>query len=167
MSKKLRKMAVIHCSATKPALSRTLTVEQIRKWHTDPKSKGGRGWSDIGYHYFIDYDGNIWVGRPIDRSGAHVRGFNQESIGICYSGGLDENGQPKDTRTPAQKKSLRVLLKYLQRLEGHPEIEVSDSLEILGHRDLSPDLDGDGIIEPNEWMKDCPCFDAKTEYQNL
>ena len=39
--------------------------------------------------------------------------------------------------------------------------------DVLGHRDTSPDLDGDGIVEPEEWTKMCPCFDAKEEYSDL
>lgn len=167
MAKRIVSLAVVHCSATKPELSETLTVDQVRKWHTDPKSKGGRGWSDIGYHFFIDMDGRIHLGRPLRRSGAHVRGHNDNSIGICYAGGLDAAGRSKDTRTEAQKKSLRILLKYLQRLDSHPDIEIQTPLRIVGHRDLSPDLDGDGEIEPEEWLKDCPCFNAELEYKNL
>lgn len=166
MAKRLINLLVVHCSATKPALSKTLTVETVRKWHTDPKDKGGRGWSDIGYHFFIDYKGKIHTGRPLRRSGAHVKGHNKDSIAVCYSGGLNESGEACDTRTEAQKKSLRILLKYLQRL-NHPDIEISDTLEIVGHRDLSPDLNKNGLIEPNEWLKDCPSFNAKKEYQNL
>lgn len=85
--------------------------------------------------------------------GAHSRGFNRESIGICYEGGLDCMGQPKDTRTCWQKHSLRVLI--LTLLKDFP------GCRVCGHRDLSPDLDGDGEIEPEEWIKACPCFECE------
>jgi len=90
---------------------------------------------------------------PLERIGAHARGFNSESIGICYEGGLDSEGHPKDTRTPWQKHSLRVLI--LTLLRDYP------GCRVCGHRDLSPDLNGNGEIEPEEWIKACPCFDAE------
>lgn len=85
--------------------------------------------------------------------GNGVKGFNIRSIHLCYKGGW--NG--KDTRTEAQKGTLRVLVDQYKALWP--------KAEILGHRDLSPDLDKDGIIEPHEWVKLCPCFDAKAEYK--
>lgn len=76
-------------------------------------------------------------------------------IGVCYEGGLDEQGRPADTRTELQKRSLRVLVRVLAM--------DFQTRRIVGHRDLSPDLDGDGVIEPKEWTKVCPCFDVGTE----
>lgn len=87
------------------------------------------------------------------------QGSNANSIGICYIGGLDADGKPKDTRTEEQKASLFFLLQQLRE-------QFPDAM-ICGHRDFSPDLNGDGIIEPWEWMKACPCFDAIDEYQSL
>ena len=84
--------------------------------------------------------------------GAHVRGYNAHSLGICYEGGLDAHGHPADTRTDFQKHSLRVLVMLL--LRDYP------GSRLCGHRDLSPDLNGNGEIEPEEWIKECPCFDA-------
>ncbi len=82
------------------------------------------------------------------------------SIGVCYIGGLAKDGKtPKDTRTAGQKDSLRRLLIELKR--KYP------SAIICGHRDLSPDLNHDGKIEPNEWVKACPCFDAQEEYKDI
>lgn len=92
--------------------------------------------------------------RPVERIGAHAKGFNAHSIGICYEGGLDCNGRPKDTRTEWQKHSMRVLVKVL--LKDYP------GSKVCGHRDLSPDLNGNGEIEPEEWIKACPCFEVKT-----
>lgn len=68
-------------------------------------------------------------------------------------GGLDTKGRPADTRTPEQKKAMRVLVEMLKR-----EFPI---VTVAGHRDFSPDLDGDGTIEPEEWVKECPCFDVK------
>lgn len=97
--------------------------------------------------------------RPLEMVGAHVTGFNAQSVGVCYEGGLDAEGKPADTRNALQKAALLSLLKELKTL--YPDAE------IVGHRDLSPDLNGNGIIEPNEWVKMCPCFDAKEEYGHL
>ena len=107
-------------------------------------------------HFYIRKNGDIKSTRPIEKVGAHCRSFNKESIGICYEGGLDCMGQPKDTRTCWQKHSLRVLI--LTLLKEYPDCR------ICGHRDLSPDLNGNGEIEPEEWIKACPCFEVKTEF---
>jgi len=65
---------ILHCTATPEG--RDVSVDEIRQWHLD------RGWSDIGYHYVIDINGNLQDGRPLTRAGAHVRGYNKGSIGI-------------------------------------------------------------------------------------
>ncbi|MDE5868664.1 MAG: N-acetylmuramoyl-L-alanine amidase, partial [Muribaculaceae bacterium] len=82
----------------------------------------------------------------------------------CYIGGLDArdtNGRMiKDTRTPAQKASLVKLIKELKA--KYPTIK-----RVIGHRDTSPDRNGNGIIEPFEFIKGCPCFDAEPEYKHL
>lgn len=142
---------VLHCTASREGVP--LTVEDIRRIHKS------NGWSDIGYHYVIDLDGNRHPGRDVDIIGAHVKGHNAHSIGVVYVGGLDSNGKPKDTRTEMQKVALLMLLMELKRI--YPEACIS------GHRDFSPDLNGNGIIEPREWIKDCPCFDARQEYGRL
>jgi len=87
--------------------------------------------------------------------GAHCRGHNANSIGICYEGGLTPEGIPADTRTFEQKYALRSLVRCL--LQDYP------GAQVYGHRELSPDLDGNGIVEPDEWIKQCPCFDVKSE----
>lgn len=93
------------------------------------------------------------------KRGAHCKGHNKHSIGICYEGGLDAMGNPYDTRTKAQRQSMRALLERL--------VAQFTSAIILGHRDLSPDLDGDGHVEPDEWIKQCPSFDALWDYEDL
>lgn len=94
---------IIHCSATKEGLN--FNVNDIRRWHK------AKGWKDVGYHYVICLDGTVQPGRPIAQVGAHCSGYNKNSIGICYIGGLDENNKPKDTRTVQQKAALHTLLK--------------------------------------------------------
>lgn len=142
---------VLHCSASKPG--QKLTVSDIDKMHR------ARGWKKIGYHYVIYPDGSLHQGRELSEAGAHVAGHNADSIGICYVGGLDAQGKPADTRTEEQRATLYYLLQRLK--EQFPQAE------ILGHRDFSPDLNGNGRIEPWEYMKACPCFDARAEYENL
>lgn len=146
---------VIHCSATKEGSE--ITAKQITQMHIQ------RGFRTIGYHYFIKLDGTIEIGRPESMEGAHcnTKGFsslsyNKHSIGICYAGGLDKNGKFKDTRTEAQKKSMHELVK---RLCNKYPIK-----EVIGHRDTSPDINKNGVIEPFEWVKGCPCFDVIPEF---
>ena len=85
--------------------------------------------------------------------------YNKHSIGICYIGGLDVNGRPADTRTEAQKNSLRDLVAKL--------CKEYDIIELLGHRDTSPDLDDSGEVEPGEYINSCPCFDVRSEFNNF
>lgn len=146
---------VIHCSATREG--QDVRAADIRKWHLE------RGFADIGYNFVIDLDGTVEVGRPTSMDGAHCntkgtsgQSYNKHSIGVCYVGGLDKNGNPKDTRTPAQKIALQNLVYNL--MITYPIAEV------IGHRDASPDLNGDGKISKNEWIKECPCFDVKQEF---
>ncbi len=101
-------------------------------------------------------DGDIKTTREIERIGAHAKGHNQNSIGICYEGGLDCHGHPADTRTEWQVHSMHVLI--LTLLRDYP------GCRVCGHRDLSPDLNGNGEIEPEEWIKACPCFEVKAEW---
>lgn len=142
---------IVHCAATPEG--KDFTVADIRRWHKE------RGFKDIGYHYVVYRDGSVHTGRPEAKAGAHCKGYNNCSIGVCYVGGLDKKGNPKDTRTKEQKEGLERIISEL--LERYPTAAVK------GHRDMSLDLDGDGIVEPDEWIKDCPCFDAIEEYWHL
>jgi N-acetylmuramoyl-L-alanine amidase len=136
---------IIHCSATPEG--KDFTVADIRRWHTTPPPKG-RGWSDIGYHYVVYRNGHIETGRDVEISGAHCEGHNSHSIGVCYVGGLSSlNGKAKDTRTLAQKAALLNLLHDLRAI--YPKAK------IYGHRDF------------DKHGKECPCFDAKTEYKYI
>ena len=135
---------IVHCSATREGMD--YTVADIKRWHTTPVSKGGRGWSDIGYHYVIYRDGSVHKGRDVNVAGAHCTGHNSHSIGVCYVGGVKSDGKSeKDTRTPAQKASLLKLLKELRTL--YP------MAKIRGHRDFA--------------NKACPSFDATKEYSKV
>ena len=90
-------------------------------------------------------DGEIEYGRPINRSGAHTKGENETSIGICYIGGLGKSKRAKDTRTEAQKKALIKILKTLTHI--YPEASIHSHFEFAN--------------------KACPCFNAGEEYAEL
>lgn len=149
---------IIHCSATRAG--QDLRAKDIDRMHRQ------RGFAQIGYNFVIDLDGTVENGRPLTIDGAHcnTKGFsglsyNKHSIGICYIGGLDANGRPADTRTEAQKNALRDLVAKLCK-----EYSI---IELLGHRDTSPDLNGNGEVEPAEYIKSCPCFDVRSEFCNF
>ncbi|MCC8143418.1 MAG: N-acetylmuramoyl-L-alanine amidase [Tannerellaceae bacterium] len=144
-------LLVIHCSATRE--DRGYTTEQLERDHK------ARGFLRASYNFYIRRNGEIVPLRPLEMVPAHATGFNKRSIGICYEGGLTATGKTADTRTILQKESLLLLLKLL--LAAFP------GSCICGHRDLSPDRNGDGLITPDEWLKACPCFDATEEYKNL
>lgn len=157
---------IVHCTATKEG--KACTADQINAAHKARKfssyvDKEGRV-RYIGYHYIIHPDGTIEECRPISKIGCHASGHNTRSIGISYVGGLDARDTKgtmcKDTRTPQQKASLIKLIKKLK--SEYPTIK-----GVIGHRDTSPDLNGNGIIEPYEFIKGCPCFDAIPEYKDL
>lgn len=141
---------VIHCSATKEGKS--YNAEDINKWHL------ARGFKGIGYHFVIKLDGTIELGRPLNKVGAHVANANTGTIGICYIGGLDSNGKPKDTRTPEQKKALVELVDALKS-------NITTINSVKGHRDYSKDLNKNGRIDPSEYIKACPCFEVKDEFK--
>ena len=144
---------VIHCSATRE--DRSLTVAELEENH---RCRGFRGVNipvdDIRYLYRIQSFGS--PSYALELVGAHAKGHNSHSIGICYEGGLDVRGRAKDTRTPEQRSALRLLVHQLLK-------RFRNNVRICGHRDLSPDLNGDGVIEPEEWIKECPCFEVSRE----
>ncbi len=139
---------IIHCAATPNGKS--FAAEDIDRWH-DERGFARRGYwrmrfnqtlRAIGYHYVILVNGTVVTGRHEDEVGAHAGGFNAKTIGICMVG--------TDRYALAQWEALDGLIADLQ--ERYP------AAKILGHRDLSPDLNGNGIIEPDEWTKICPGF---------
>ncbi len=79
------KEIIIHCSATREG--RNYTVADIDRWHRE------RGFFCIGYHFVIYRDGSIHVGRSVEEVGAHCKGHNTVSIGVCYIGGLIQGWQ--------------------------------------------------------------------------
>ena len=133
-------LIVIHCSAT--CEDRPFTGQALEAAHRR------RGFDGTGYHFYIRKDGRIVSTRPIERVGAHARGFNARSIGICYEGGLNEDGKPADTRTAAQRFALIDLLTILRH--QYPEAQIA------GHYQLSASI-----------HKACPCFDPRKEYSEL
>lgn len=146
---------IIHCSATREG--QDIGAKEIDAMHKQ------RGFNGIGYHYVVRLDGTIEKGRNETAVGAHcnTKGFsrvsyNRHSIGICYVGGLDKAGKAKDTRTPEQKAALIELINDI--CKRYPIVE------LLGHRDTSPDKNGSGEVEPSEFIKMCPCYDVRAEY---
>ena len=136
MMRKIKEV-IVHCSATKPKVD--IGVDRIREWHVRDNK-----WADIGYHYVVRLDGTVEKGRAEYKTGAHCYGHNRHSIGVCYVGGLDQNGSSSDTRTPQQKKSLEKLIDNLCN-RYHCEVH--------GHNEYSD--------------KDCPCFNAHEEYLHI
>jgi N-acetylmuramoyl-L-alanine amidase len=131
------KRVILHCTATTEG--KDYSVETIRKWHLK------RGWSDIGYHYLIYLDGSINLGRPVFKQGAHVKSENKDSIGIAYVGGVDKDGEPKDTMTLYQDIAFMRLFEALSVTFG--------KLDLHGHNEFS--------------NKACPSFDVQEKYKFL
>lgn len=126
---------IIHCSAT--PRQRHVEVRDIERWHR------ARGFRCVGYHYVVLLDGTIQQGRPLSQTGAHCRGHNTGSIGVCYVGGLEADCKtPADTRTDAQKSALASLVASLRK--AYPAATVH------GHCEFA--------------AKACPCFDVRDEY---
>ena len=142
---------VWHCTATPEG--KEFSRDDIDRMHR------ARGFSKIGYHKIIHLDGSVDEGRPESEIGAHVSGHNTGTIGYSYIGGVDSAGRAKDTRTVAQKETMIRLTREA--------VERYNLRAVLGHRDLSPDTDNDGVVEPHEWVKQCPCFNAIPEYGAL
>lgn len=134
---------VVHCSASKDGVAQsreTLVAEHI-----------ARGFKTIGYHEVIEPDGSVVVGRPPEEVGAHVEGHNANSIGICMIG--------TKRFSQAQWNTLKLRVVYWQTK--------IPNVKVCGHRDFSPDLNHNGTVEPNEWIKLCPNFDVKTWLTDL
>jgi N-acetylmuramoyl-L-alanine amidase len=138
---------IVHCTATRAAWWADRRpqekVDEVRSWHVEE-----RGWSDIGYHYLIDRDGTIVEGRPIEKAGAHAKGYNKTSVGIALFGG--HGGHEDDAFdmhfTPEQDRALRKLIAQL-RME-YPSINT-----VMGHNEVS--------------AKMCPCFQVTSWLSNV
>ncbi len=130
---------IVHCSATPPDMYVDASI--IKDWHVN-----GNGWSDNGYNVVILRSGEIQNGRDLDGDGdvyeeigAHAKGFNTGSIGICLVGGLNSKGKPDANFTMAQYRSLELVIKDIK--------SIYNIKRVIGHRDVDPN-------------KECPCFDV-------
>ena len=128
---------IVHCTATRE--TQDYTPEQLKHDHL------ARGFIDVGYHFYIRKDGSVTQHRRLNEVGAHCRPFNRCSIGVCYEGGLDANGKPKDTRTLKQRASLIALVLDLHRQFPNAVIR--------GHNEM-----------PGATIKECPCFRPSSEF---
>lgn len=128
---------IVHCSATPEG--RSFSAADIDRWHRQ------RGFSGIGYHYVVLLDGVVERGRPEEGVGAHCKGHNRQSIGVCYIGGLDSCNKLKDTRTTAQRHALLQLMRELKQRFS--------TATVHGHCEFA--------------AKACPCFNAAAEYENV
>lgn len=140
------KYLVLHCTATPEG--REVSSNDIRAWHTNPVSKGGRGWKQVGYTDLIHLNGEIE--RLVDNNeDANVdpweitngaKGYNSISRHVVYVGGVVADGKTtKDTRTKAQRVAMESYVKEFHR--KHPNVR------IIGHREVA--------------AKDCPSFDVQ------
>lgn len=125
------KYLTIHCAATPEG--RDVSARTVELWDI---AKFGQ----VSYHHIVELDGHVHKSLDDKTKGAHVGKNNTGNIGICYIGGTDKLGNPKDTRTPAQRRSLAELVKRYQ--QTYPGIVVR------GHRDWP------GV------NKACPSFDV-------
>jgi len=134
MPRQETKEIIVHCAATRP--DQDIDAKEIDRWHRQ------RGWSGIGYHFVIKRDGTIETGRDIEATGAHARGHNWSSVGICMVGGLSATSKPFASFTDIQYVMLRLLVDGLKA--RYP------AARLIGHNDVS--------------SKDCPCFDVGEWY---
>lgn len=139
------KYIAVHCTAGSQKTTVNDLLAEFKK----------KGWKAPGYHYVVTANGKIHKLLDTDKVSNGVKGFNSVTVNIAYTGGMDGI----DNRTDEQKKSLVTLLKLLRK--RYPDAVIQ------GHRDFSPDLNGNGKIEKNEYIKMCPSFDAKTEYKDI
>jgi len=123
---------IIHCSATYPEMN--IGVKEIRQWHL------AKGWDDIGYHYVITREGVVQNGRDESVKGAHAKGHNANSIGVCLVGGLAKEGNQPCNFTRKQWDMLEWLV-FTVLKSRYP------AADIIGHNDISE--------------KTCPTFDVK------
>jgi N-acetylmuramoyl-L-alanine amidase len=152
------KSIAIHCSA---GFGNVASIRAF--WKT-------KGWNKVGYHILIDLEGVSHVLAPFDETTNGILGHNNEIINICYIGGVQKNESgklvAKDTRTDKQKYALTQAIKLAIKYAEESKSDLQ-TLTIQGHRDFSPDKNGNGVIESWERIKECPCFDAIPEYRHL
>ena len=127
------KGVIIHCSATQKDAN--FTVQRCKKFHVEE-----RGWSDIGYHFYITQDGVVHNGRSLEYMGAHCKGKNDSHLGICLEGGIDKKGKPENNFSDKQWTSLKGLITYLKL------ITIPNATEIAWHNQFA--------------NRACPSFDV-------
>lgn len=140
------KYLVIHCAATPEG--REVSAGEILAWHTNPVSRGGRGWKQVGYTDLVHLDGRVERLVRNNEDGEvdtwevtnGAAGYNSVSRHIVYAGGVALDGKtPKDTRTPAQRKALEAYVRDFHR--RFPDVI------IIGHNELA--------------AKACPSFNVR------
>lgn len=185
MTSRKTNLIVLHCSAT-PSGQRIDRPGQdaaqvINSWHAQrgfrraAHERGGYNihLPNIGYHFVIDLDGRVLSGRGLNEVGAHAALFNAHSVGICLVGGAERSAR----YTPAQWQALAQLVQQLcaqLRIPAQPARRMFKAtppgynvvVGVCGHRDLSPDKNGNGLAEPFEWLKTCPGFDVEAWLAN-
>lgn len=141
----------VHCTAGR---QNTTTIESLKKEFRN------KGWKNPGYHWVVFPDGKVVQMLDETKVANGVKGYNSNSIHVAWVGGVD-NEHPKgiDNRTEEQKVALFDLLTKIKMRYRNSQI--------MGHRDVSPDLNHNGIIDPWERIKECPCFDAMVEYMDI
>jgi N-acetyl-anhydromuramyl-L-alanine amidase AmpD len=119
-----------------------------------------KGWKNPGYHWVIFPNGKIVQMLSEEQVANGVKGYNEHSIHVAWVGGIDST-HPKgiDNRTKNQKQALFDLLTKLKLRYRNAQI--------MGHRDISPDLNHNDVVDPWERIKECPCFDAMIEYMDI
>ena len=143
------KYIIIHCTASSQLWGEAELRAEFRR----------KGWKNPGYHYIVEAQGVIRQLADDEETTNGVKGYNANAINVAWVGGIDMHGKAKDNRTDAQKHSLRNLVKVLR--QRYPDAVVK------GHRDFSPDTNGNGRVDVWERVKECPCFDAMEEYKKL
>ncbi len=131
MSRKSTDLIIIHASATQAKAD--IGADEIDKWHR------ARGFFEIGYHYVIRRNGDLEIGRGAYEIGAHVKGLNHKSVGVCMIGGVDKNLQPEKNFTDAQWNALSHLVGVLR--------STFPKAKVIGHNEVSD--------------KACPSFDVQ------
>jgi len=127
------KLIVIHCADTK--ISMNVTVSDLHQWHVVEN-----GWDEIGYHYYIKFDGTVHNCRDTQYAGAHCKSVNDISLAICLEGGYGGG----DNFTDLQKESLSYLINKIKA--DHPNAAV------IGHNSIDD--------------KACPSFDVVKWYED-
>lgn len=172
-------LVVIHCTGSPNGVF--ITAAQVDAWHRERGFKRDAAFAKefrpqlphIGYHRLILADGSPAFGRDLDEIGAHVQGHNANSVGVCMVGTmaffLSQWEQLRETLGIlalglAQRRKIPIDPRNYPVPSPRAALQIYRELgvQVVGHRDLSPDLNHDGVIEPNEYIKLCPGFDVKT-----